>query len=279
MQNTLTKISVWLVASVLVIAGILKAVSNMPPRSFFQEIPSAHWVHVFAVQFEIYLGLWLILAKNRVPPLVVSTVVFFGFVILNIHDVMQGVAKCGCFGDLPITPRFALFVDLAAIALLILVLIKKIRDTQNSAKQIATDILKFALLQLMLATSYTIFLAVTFSRTEIFLSSVSGKGVVVSPSDLPFGNVPEGSQITKSLRIFNISNRSITITGGTADCSCVATTDLPLVISPSGYQDISVSFRAPETSGLFRREAYLWTDVEDQQVITVVLSGLIVKPK
>ena len=121
MPRTLSRIgtlSTVIVGGILVGAAVFKAIWTSAPRNLFGDLPGGAWLKVVSIPFELALGGWLILSVSKRAPLLVALVTFAGFTAVNVRDISHGVAKCGCFGDLPVTPWTALAIDATALGLL-----------------------------------------------------------------------------------------------------------------------------------------------------------------
>jgi hypothetical protein len=73
--------------------------------------------------------------------------------------------------------------------------------------------------------------------------------------------------------VANYTDRQIRIIGGTSDCSCVATMDLPVVIPPGEARPVTVAIRLGTNPGIFTRTARFVTDDHQSPAIYFRLTG------
>jgi hypothetical protein len=80
------------------------------------------------------------------------------------------------------------------------------------------------------------------------------------------------------LQIRNQTDRTIRVVGGTADCSCMATKDLPLTVQPREVESVQVQFSFRGPSGAFQRAFVLYTDDERQPRVLARVTGSVIEP-
>lgn len=87
--------------------------------------------------------------------------------------------------------------------------------------------------QLLLVAGWSAYVAVGSGSSEVALASFGGDDIAVRPGQIEFGVSPAGEQVPRTVTIHNLSASPLTLLGGTADRSRVATADTPVTI-PSG---------------------------------------------
>jgi hypothetical protein len=75
------------------------------------------------------------------------------------------------------------------------------------------------------------------------------------------------------VQLVNHSDHPVRIIGGTSDCSCVATADLPVTLSSKDSQWISIRVKLSSQPGFFNRQVVFWTDNDRARVIAVMITG------
>ena len=260
------------VGGILVGAAVFKAISTSAPRNLFGEFPSGAWLQVVSIPFELALGGWLILSVNKRAPLLVALVAFAGFTAVNVRDISHGVAKCGCFGDLPVTPWTALAIDGTALALLALSYLT-LRRGETFRTGTRAALVQFVAYQALLALGWSAYVAAGSGSSEVALASLGGDEIAVRPGQIDFGTGLAGEQLPRTVTIHNLAASPLTLLGGTADCSCVATADMPVTIPPGESRTVGITLKLPATAGTFRREAYLWTDNPSHKTLAIELTG------
>lgn len=64
--------------------------------------------------------------------------------------------------------------------------------------------------------------------------------------------------------LYNHTNNIIKIVGGTANCSCLATEDLPVAIPPGESRSVTVLGAFKGSPGMFQHEFYFFYTDEDE---------------
>ncbi len=79
----------------------------------------ARWAQIAVVEFELFLGLWLL--SGLFPRLLWSAAVacFSGFGLVALYRGITGEASCGCFGHVEVNPWWTLGLDTLAVAALL----------------------------------------------------------------------------------------------------------------------------------------------------------------
>ena len=260
------------VGALLIVAAALKAVSTSAPRNVVGDLPGGAWLKVVSIPFELALGGWLVVSTRKRAALLVALATFAAFTLVNLRDISVGVAKCGCFGDLPITPWTALAIDGTALALLTLSY-ATLRRAEGFRQETGAELVRFAASQAALMLGWTAFVAARFGSSEVALASLGGSDLAVRPGLVDFGSGPAGDTVPCTVTVHNLSAEAVTLLGGTADCSCVATADMPVTIPPGESRDVGILLKLPAAAGTFRREAYLWTDCPSTKTLVIELTG------
>ncbi len=103
---------------ILLTAAVLKgyeiATVPVPSTQWF----NSRWFLIGVVEFELFLGLWLLLSCFAQLARHVTLACFTAFACFSRYLAFSGAASCGCFGKVPMSPWVALASDLAALAAL-----------------------------------------------------------------------------------------------------------------------------------------------------------------
>jgi hypothetical protein len=116
-----------------------------------------------------------------------------------------------------------------------------------------------------------------FGSTQAALAYLRGQRLSVYPALLDMGEGAPGETREANIQLQNWTGNPVRLYGGTSDCSCVATEDLPLTIPPGEGRSIRVKMRLPVANGAFNRTAFLMTDDEQTPTILFRLTGQIKK--
>jgi hypothetical protein len=117
----------------------------------------------------------------------------------------------------------------------------------------------------------------SFGSTQGALAYLRGERISVSPRLLDMGEGQPGEAREASVQLHNWTDKPVHLYGGTSDCSCVATEDLPITLAPGEGRAIRVKMRLPAANGAFNRTAFLMTDDDQARTLMFRLTGTIKK--
>src|SRR5205823_1863553 len=119
-------------------------------------------------------------------------------------------------------------------------------------------------------------LVLFFGSWEDGVAFMRGETVTVDPPVSDVGEGQPGQKRTFTVLLRNRTDRSISIIGGSSDCSCTATNGLPITIPPSGIASLDVTVKFRGSAGRLRNRFFLYTS--DHDLITGRLTGIITEP-
>src|SRR6266851_8878958 len=104
----------------LLAAGLKLAGKNV------SAVPQVGWyatpmVQMAAVEWELVLGVWLLSGRYRIGSWLTALGTFAMFGAVSGYLGWIGVATCGCFGAIKASPWYAFGVDVAVLAVLLVV--------------------------------------------------------------------------------------------------------------------------------------------------------------
>ena len=84
------------------------------------------------------------------------------------------------------------------------------------------------------------------------LADLRGESVSVEPSNSDLGKMTPGHERRIVIQVRNHTDRAIELLGGSADCSCIATEDLPVEVPPRGARSlrVAVAYKGPSKTFL-----------------------------
>jgi hypothetical protein len=96
-------------------------------------------------------------------------------------------------------------------------------------------------------------------------------------ADLGFGTV--GQTLEAGVEVSNNSHETVRVVGATSDCSCVATSGLPLAIPPGEVRPVPIRLEIESTQpGVFTQTVVLWwTDRDTQKALRLRLRYRVVE--
>jgi hypothetical protein len=243
-------------------------------------VPETGWLlspglQVLLVQFEIALALWLLSGWRTQTAGFVTAAVFVVFAGVSLKAALDGQPSCGCFGKLVVNPWYVFAFDVAVAVGLI-----ALRRNATSTPIVAIRLQP--VLWLAGGTSVVIGSAV--------LAGIAWAGSIPAAVARLRGDTidtPErivqaepgkpGEPRTVPIRVSNRGPHPIRIIGGTADCSCLATQDLPATVPPGETTAVRVTIQPGTKPGVWFRVVNLLTDDDTVPSLVVGVQGEVVE--
>jgi len=251
--------------SVLLVAAALKLVGwNVSPFAQYGWLLSPT-VQSLAVIWEVLLGVWLLSRKSPFLSWLAAVVTFAGFAVVSGYLGVIGQASCGCFGVIHASPWAAFAVDLTALCALALGRppLAKTAEVVRAVKWAGGLAGVFAVL--------AVGGVLTFGSLDAAVARLRGQPLTVSPTTIDFGNGKPGELLSAPLTVRNFSSEPVRLIGGTSDCSCITTTDMPVTVPPGASATIEVKFKVPSASaGELNRSVEVLTDCPNHQTIRLI---------
>lgn len=235
---------------------------------------SEPWVQTLIVEWEIGLGAWLLLGMKPAVAWLIATATFLTFAGVSFWQGWIGQTSCGCFGAIRVNPWLAFAIDLTALGLLAVARRQACRTDARSRIASAFRPLAlgacgvFAILGLMAGVA-----TIAIGSPDAALAYLRGDRLSVVPRlvDVGEGYVGDRKEVVVTVR--NWTDKPIRIVGGTSDCSCVVTNDLPLTVPPGEAHPLTVKLAMKGNPGQFTRSARLFTDDERDRLVGFRLTG------
>ncbi|MFL5330307.1 MAG: MauE/DoxX family redox-associated membrane protein [Gemmataceae bacterium] len=224
-----------------------------------------------AVTFELLLGVWLLINIGPVWSWLTS-IGFFGFMaFVSFRLGWLGQSSCGCLGRaITLHPWWAFSIDVVALAAL----------TMFRPQRLSTEIragVPTLIGGLTILACMTGGVILWYGSPHGAVAHLRGETVGVSPEATDLGTGKRGDFRTITLDVTNYHDKKIRIVGGTSDCSCIATDDLPIDVSPKETRPINVRVKFTGTPGVFRRSFVLFADDEHLRVVPVAVTGRVME--
>jgi hypothetical protein len=210
---------------------------------------------------------------------------FVLFAAASGYQGWQGQASCGCLGRLSqyMKPWHTCAMDLTVLALLGLVrpdlsaLRRDPRGTLHGALvPLAVGVVgSLVVLGLLAAIAH-----LAFGSTENAVERLRGERLSVRPGLVDFGEATPGQTIERRVILVNHTDHAININGGTSDCSCITTADLPLTLNPGEERSIAIYLTPAATEGILTRRVILFVDDQGEQKLAFrVTTRIKLKPE
>jgi hypothetical protein len=242
-------------------------------------VPRVGWfatqrVQVAAAVWEMVLGFWLLNGSSRAWSWLAAGSTFIAFAGNSGYFGWVGVANCGCFGVLRASPWAVFGVDIAALVLLAVTRPEfKTYSFGFPAGFRAPAFVGSAVLVALAGVGWW-----AYGSPAAALARLRGDVFGTSPGFVDFGVGIPGQIVDRSVEVHNWSDVPVRLIGGTSDCSCVTTVDLPLTIQAGEAKPVTVRMRIPNSKfGVLTRTAELWTDYGDQGTIRLQIGCRVVE--
>ncbi len=246
-------------------------------------ILSSPEVKVGLIEFEIFLGVWLLSGKGPIGSWLTAIATFSVFAAVSAYQAWIGEASCGCFGRLSqyVKPWHSFTLDVGIVALLGLIRPDLSALPQNRRYLMQSTFAPLALGVLGVLVLLSLLSGAArfaYGSTDAALAHLRGELLSVRPTMVDCGEGIPGAVVQRDIEVANYSDHPVRIIGGTSDCSCITTRDLPITLAPGEVRSISIFVGLPR-SGLFTRRAALMTDDTMQRQIPFRLTGRVTGEK
>lgn len=227
-----------------------------------------------AVEVEALLGLWLLVG---LWPRALWWSALLWFLLLSgtsFYLGLVGQPSCGCFGaKLPVSPWYAFGLDVAAVAALVL-----FRPTQvwRFDPAVTRRILLTAAGAVAILAGAAGVLTWAYGSPREAILRFRGELITVEPPLVDMGDVHDPDTRSTVVRLANHSDQPVRVIGGTADCSCVAWDDLPVVVAPHSDQSITIRVTFRGSPKVLQHAFALFTDDASQPRIFGEVRGRLV---
>ena len=268
-------------AGVLLSAATLKLLDGQVPVSFVHMFgtEAATVVHLLVLQWELLLGVALLLGirKSLVHRLTLGT--FFAFAAVSFWSGWVGQSDCGCFGSVSVSPWLTFGFDLVAVLLLVLTSRSRKSFTDSPDRSGVWRFARVAALAVVLFNGVVAAASVNAGSVTDALTWLRGTQLSIDGAPVDLGDQDSGQTVAREISVRNHLGRPVRVVGGTSDCSCVATDSLPVTIPPHAAVTIHVSLRLPpDKPGRFARRVWLWSDADERLCVFQMFGTVVPKP-
>jgi hypothetical protein len=206
---------------------------------------------IATIQVETLLGLWLV--SGWAPR--AARLAGIGFFLIlagsSLYLALEGQPSCGCLGRVTVSPWLTFALDTAVVAALLLLRPAPGFAIPTGGLLRASWPIALGTMLILVLTAGLFLLAV--EDPEAALARLRGEPITVEPSRSWVGERPAWEEETFTILLRNHGNARVRIYGGTADCACIVTRDLPVTVPPHESRPISVQVMFKGPPGLFQR--------------------------
>ncbi len=251
-------------------------------------------LEALAIGFEGVLVVWLIAGVWPRVIWSVTGLTLIGFLLYNIWQVVGGADSCGCLGIVSVPPGVMLVVD--GLLLLLAWLGRPTRETERSGAMWDARVKgAMGLSVLVLAGAITLRVthgdpipsppppeiasetkkaSATTERTQP-TEPMEAQDEPHTPAPLPLaltcdmGYIKPGATVTASVTLTNTTDRTLTVTSGRSNCTCIKINQPKRQISPGTSSPFQISLAAPKKKGRYHKVVILRLDDPDRKAITI----------
>ncbi|HET6574025.1 MAG TPA: DUF1573 domain-containing protein [Fimbriiglobus sp.] len=206
--------------------------------------------------WELLLGLWVLSGWSAHFSRWVVAVTFGFLATVSGYLGWLGVADCGCFGDVSVSPWWVFGLDVGILVASCLTRPPARRATDWAAADFAAPA-GIALALIVIAYSAGVW---AYGSLGVAVARIRGEVVVADPDVVDYGEATRGETRIRRVTVWNFSDTPIRVIGGTADCSCTALSDLPVTVPAGESRPVTVELRYVGTPGVFAHTAELMVD-------------------
>jgi len=225
------------------------------------------------MESEAILGLLLLSGWAKRAAWFFAVAFFLVVAGVSLYLGLMGQSSCGCFGRIHVSPWSAFALDVACLAALGLCqpsLHRGQRENAAASGRWREAITIAGGAGVILAVCVGGILLAGGSHPGDFLARLRGERISVEPPVTDMGSDAAGHFHRFTVRLHNHTDHAITIIGGTDNCSCKATDDLPVTIPPGGSVPVSVVAVFKGTPGMFQQEfQFHYIDDKHQGLVLV----------
>src|SRR5207244_386975 len=84
-----------------------------------------------------------------------------------------------------------------------------------------------------------------FGSLDAAVARLRGESLGVTPAVLDFGSGRMGELLSATVTVQNYTDSPVRLVGGTSDCSCITTQNMPVTIEPGGSATVGVKLKVP----------------------------------
>ncbi|MGL4423241.1 MAG: MauE/DoxX family redox-associated membrane protein [Gemmataceae bacterium] len=259
---------------VLIVASVLKVTSRAEVSSVLSNFISPSWLQLSIVQYELFLGAWLLSGVSKPASKLVAIITFALFAIYTLQSILSGQPSCGCFGALPMKPWWTLGIDvILATGLTLGFFSGKLDKTE-----VLIDIVQFVLAMALTIGMWSIVVVYRYETTENAIALLRGQRLVIPSSKIDLGDVPVDSTTTGTIELMNRSGEVVKLAGGSTDCVCTMIEDLPMDIPAGETRSIRVRYKAPASAGKIQHIGTIYTNNSQQSAVEITIVGQAIAP-
>lgn len=211
---------------------------------------------VMIIEGELIVGACLLSGMRPVLVSKLTIGLFSLFTLASGFAFFNGAPTCDCFGPIRMKPLYVCIFD-AGVVFAFLYCGPKETILYNplplKAFRPILGGIGLSVFALGIFHVFQIDPAIAFAK-------LNGRTAVVYPVVLDLGQQKAGKEVHSSIKVSNLGVEPIYIAGGSSDCTCIVTDNLPCHLPGGKDIDLPIRIKLPDATGSFQRQAFLWTD-------------------
>jgi hypothetical protein len=205
----------------LLVTGGLKTHAAFADDLLETSFLTNRWAVLALAEFELFLGAWLLMGYRPSAARRCALASFTCFLGFSLASALAGEQSCSCFGNLAVSPWFALTTDVAAVSALLSC--RPQGDACFTDLNVAKRI--FLILIIGLLSALPPALAISYDTHRPLLDA--------SEPVVDLGVLSMGGRRSATLRLTNRGTDPVEIEAVESGCHCLTLQGAPQVVSPS----------------------------------------------
>ena len=233
---------------------------------------TAPWLQALAIVWEIGLGSWLLFGRHRAGAWLAAVATLILFAGVSASAALAGRPSCGCFGEAHVNPWFTFALDLVFLGALAIW-----RPAERLAvfgAALRANWVGVAVAPLAIA-ALTVGLVGLLKQIGFGTAAPDDERPVQFPAAVSVGVGQADEWRLATFEVTNNTAEPLRLIAGTMDCSCDATTDLPLTVPAYASRPLTIRVKSRPTPGEFARWAHVLTAGSPPRKLEILVTGTV----
>jgi hypothetical protein len=258
----------------LLTSAALKVQSVLTDPLAQDGLLSSPRIQIATIQIEILLGLWLSSGLAARGAWAVTLGFFAILASASLYLALEGQRSCGCFGKVKVNPWATFALDISVMLALAIWRPRTMAEISQPAWILGIVRIAIGTAAILVVFGGVIVLAL--DSPAAVLARLRGEVVAVEPGMVDLGEGVRFDSRQFTIQLTNYADQPVQFLGGTANCSCIATTDLPITVPARESRSIRIDATFRGGTGRFQHTFTLYTDNAKQPVVIARFAGRVV---
>lgn len=148
-----------------------------------------------------------------------------------------------------------------------------VKSTTNSRK--LSFVLQIAAMSGLFVVGLSGFVWWYTGSVELVWPWLRGDRLVFAPTRIDFGQVPKAQILEKTIRVTNLSSRSLTLLGSQPSCGCISLDEFPIVVQTGKTHVLRLKIGTSDQSGPFEHFIKFFSDEPNHSLTVLSVTGLV----